>query len=59
MAVTWSFQVIAVNYKAEVISVISALELNPWIQNKVIQKIDESLRISEETKQIFKTLSIN
>lgn len=59
MAVAWAFQVIAVNYKAEVISVFSAFELNPWIQNKAIQKIDESFRISDETKQIFKTLRIN
>lgn len=59
MAIAWAFQVIAVRYKEEVISVFSNSVLQPWIQNKAIQKINESFRISDETKQIFKTLRIN
>lgn len=36
MDVAWAFQVISVNYKAEVISVFSSFELNPWIQTEAL-----------------------
>jgi 3-methyladenine DNA glycosylase AlkD len=58
MAVAWAFQVIAVSYKADVISLFNSYQVDAWIQNKAIQKISESFRISDETKDIFKTLRV-
>ena len=58
MAVAWAFQVFAVSYKHHVLDVFSQYVLNPWIQNKAIQKISESFRISEDIKNECKMYRI-
>lgn len=58
MAIAWAFQVLAVSSSEHVIAVFNSKTLNPWIQNKAIQKIQESFRISEALKITFKSLRI-
>ena len=58
MAVAWAFQVLAVSSSKRVIAIFKSKTLNPWIQNKAIQKIQESFRISEALKMTFKSLRI-
>lgn len=58
MAVAWAFQVLAVSSSEHVISVFKTGTLNPWIQNKAIQKIQDSFRISEALKMTFKSLRL-
>jgi 3-methyladenine DNA glycosylase AlkD len=58
MAVAWAFQVLTVSSSERVIAVFNTKTLSPWIQNKAIQKIQESFRISETLKMSFKSLRI-
>ena len=50
MAVAWALQVYAVHYPNEVMHILASQILHPWVQNKAIQKIKESFRISDAYK---------
>lgn len=50
MAIAWALQVYAVHYPNEVKQILASQLLNPWVQNKAIQKIKESFRISDTYK---------
>ena len=50
MAVAWAFSVIYVKFKDKTQLIIESRCLSPWVQNKSIQKIKESFRVSSEDK---------
>ena len=50
MAVAWALSVWFVKFPRETEALLSQNTLDPWIQNKSIQKVRESLRVSREDK---------
>ena len=50
MAVAWAFSVTYVKFKDKTQQIIESKYLSPWVQNKSIQKIKESFRVSSEDK---------
>ena len=56
MAVAWALSVAFVKYRDKTLSRLEARTLDPWIQNKAIQKCRESYRVSPEDKEYLKTL---
>ena len=51
MAMAWAIQVYAVQYSNDIKDMLASYTLNPWVQNKAIQKIKESFRVSDAYKQ--------
>lgn len=50
MAVAWAFSVAYVKFKDKTQQIIESKCLSPWVQNKSIQKIRESFRVSGDDK---------
>ena len=50
MAVAWALSVTYVKFKDKTQRIIESRCLSPWVQNKSIQKIRESFRVSSEDK---------
>ena len=50
MAVAWALSMWYVSFPKELETLLSQRSLSPWIQNKTIQKIRESRRITKEAK---------
>ncbi|WP_099204988.1 DNA alkylation repair protein [Scatolibacter rhodanostii] len=53
MAVAWAVSVCFIKFREPTFALISARQLRPFIQNKAIQKIRESLRVSAEDKTML------
>lgn len=51
MAQAWLISILFVKYREETIKFLSNNNLDSWVQNKGIQKIRESLRVSKEEKE--------
>lgn len=58
MAIAWYFSFALIKQYETALPLIESKTLDPWIQNKSIQKAVESYRISEERKAYLKTLKI-
>lgn len=56
MAVAWALSTAFVKYRDKTLSRLEARTLDPWVQNKAIQKCRESYRVSAEDKENLKTL---
>lgn len=54
MAVAWGVSVCFVKYREKTLAFLEAGRLEPWTQNKAIQKIRESYRVSAEDKEFLK-----
>lgn len=50
MAVAWALSIWYVKFPEETRSLLERRVLDPWVQNKAIQKVRESLRVSREEK---------
>lgn len=50
MAVAWALSVWFVKFPRETEALLSQNTLDPWVQNKAVQKVRESLRVSREDK---------
>lgn len=50
MGVAWALSIWYVKFPQETEDLLAQQVLDPWVQNKAIQKIRESLRVSRETK---------
>lgn len=58
MAIAWYFSFALIKQYEAALPLIESRTLDPWIQNKSIQKAIESYRISAEQKAYLKTLKI-
>ncbi len=58
MAIAWALSVIYVKYKFKILPVFESQILNAQVQNKAIQKIRESYRVSKEDKEYLKQFKI-
>ena len=56
MAAAWALSTAFVKYRDKTLVRLEARTLDPWVQNKAIQKCRESFRISAEDKEYLKTL---
>ncbi|MDD3794395.1 MAG: DNA alkylation repair protein [Lachnospiraceae bacterium] len=56
MAVAWYFSFALIKQYEIMLPLVESKSLDPWIQNKTIQKAVESYRISDERKQYLRTL---
>ena len=50
MAVAWALSVWFVKFPQETESLLAQRAFDPWVQNKAIQKVRESRRVSKEDK---------
>ena len=51
MGVAWALSVWYVSFPQEVEALLAQRTLEPWVQNKTIQKIRESRRVRPEEKE--------
>lgn len=58
MAIAWYFSFALIKQYETTLPLIESKQLDPWIQNKGIQKAIESYRISDERKNYLRTLKI-
>lgn len=58
MAVAWALSVAFVKYRDKTLSVLEEKSLSADVQNKAIQKIKDSFRVSKEDKQLVSFLRI-
>lgn len=58
MAVAWALSVVYVKYKEKALALIESKCLKPWVHNKTIQKICESLRVDKTEKEYLKKLKV-
>ena len=56
MAVAWTISVAFVKFKDKTMKYLKKNNLDDWTYNKALQKICESLRVSENTKKIIKEM---
>jgi len=56
MAVAWALATMMIHYSHLVIPLFQSQTFDPWIHNKAIQKTIESFRITDENKEIVKSL---
>lgn len=56
MAKAWTIQVAFVSFPVESIKFLENNKLDDWTYNKALQKILESYKVSEETKQIIRNM---
>ena len=59
MAIAWYFSFALIKQYEVTIPLIESRTLDPWIQNKSIQKAIESYRISDERKVYLRTLKVS
>jgi len=53
MGIAWALSVCYIKFPQETEALLKKQELTPFVQNKAIQKIRESLRVSAEEKQLL------
>ena len=58
MAVAWAVSVAFVKFRSQTLELLESRTLDPWVQNKSIQKCRESRRVSAEDKQMLLTLKV-
>lgn len=58
MALAWAYSTAFVKYEEKVTGLIKSKTLSPWVQNKTIQKIRESYRVDNKTKDKLKKYKI-
>lgn len=58
MAIAWYFSFALIKQYETALPLIESRTLDPWIQNKSIQKAVESCRISDERKEYLRTLKV-
>lgn len=58
MAVAWAISVCFIKFRDQTLNLISEKKLDPFVQNKSIQKIRESLRVSPEDKKMLLSLKL-
>lgn len=58
MAAAWALSVCFVKYRDLTWEVFASKTINPWVQNKAIQKCRESYRVSAEDKELLKSLKL-
>ena len=56
MAAAWALSVCFVKYRDLTWEAFASKTMNPWVQNKAIQKCRESYRVSAEDKELLKSL---
>ena len=54
MAVAWAISVCYVKFRDKTLKLLKIKELDIFVQNKAIQKIRESFRVSDEDKEMLK-----
>ena len=58
MAVAWAVSVAFVKFRSQTLELLESRALDPWVQNKSIQKCRESRRVSTKDKQMLFTLKV-
>lgn len=58
MGVAWALSILLVSEQDKTLTLLKEKKLDPWIQNKAIQKARESYRISKELKEVLLELRI-
>ncbi len=58
MAQAWALSVSFVKYRDRTLQLLEQQTLEPWVQNKAIQKCRESYRVSPEDKVLLKALKV-
>ena len=58
MAISWLLAESFVKYRIKILELLKSKKLNPFVQNKTISKIRESLKVSKEDKELVKSLKI-
>ncbi|MGI6254103.1 MAG: DNA alkylation repair protein [Acutalibacter sp.] len=58
MGVAWALSVWYVKFPSETKALLERRVLDPWVQNKAIQKVRESLRVSREEKDALTDLKL-
>ncbi len=56
MAVAWTIQVAFVKFPKETMKLLKNNKIDDWTYNKALQKIIESYRVDEQTKEIIKNM---
>lgn len=56
MAVAWTIQVAFVKFPNETMNLLKDNQIDDWTYNKALQKIIESYRVDEKTKEIIKNM---
>ena len=54
MAISWLIQVCFIKYRENVLELLKSKKLSPFVQNKAISKIRDSLKVSKEDKELVK-----
>ena len=58
MAISWLLSVAIINYQDKVIDILKSKKLSKFVQNKTINKIQDSYRVSKEIKDLVKLYRI-
>ncbi len=58
MALAWAFSMAFIKYENKVTAILKSRTLNADVQNKTVQKICDSYRVSKETKNLIKECKI-
>lgn len=59
MAQAWALSVCFVKYRNKTLELLSEKCMDPWVQNKAIQKCRESYRVSKEDKELLLTMKMS
>ncbi len=59
MALAWAFSTAFIKYGSKVTAILKSRTLNADVQNKTIQKIRDSYRVSKEAKELIKEYKVN
>ena len=58
MAISWLLAESFVKFRTKILDLLKLKKLSPFVQNKTISKIRESLKVSKEDKELVKSLKI-
>ena len=58
MAISWLLAESFVKFRTKILDLLKSKKLSPFVQNKTISKIRESLKVSKEDKELIKSLKI-
>ena len=58
MAISWLLAECFIKYRIKILELLKSKKLSPFVQNKAISKIRESLKVSKEDKESVKSLKI-
>ena len=56
MAQAWALSVCFIKFRDKTLTLLQKRNMDPWVQNKTIQKCQESYRVSMQDKALLKTL---